>query len=131
VRSFFLVAVSILSLSFVAQSGPRLELSDDRNASPAELRKRIRQLQESVIDLQTRVDNLEAKLGVAAPTTTTTSAVAPVAGNSTCYIETPFDGLFDATAATETKARIEAVKACMAKVKSRIHCSSEKVKCGQ
>lgn len=128
-RSFFLVVLSILSLSFVAQSGPRLELSDDRNASPADLRKRIRQLQESVIDLQIRVDNLEAKLGVAS-TPTTTSPAAPVAGNSTCFIETPFDGLFDATAATETKARIEAVKACMAKVKSRIHCSSEKVKCG-
>lgn len=126
-RSFFLVALSILSLSFVAQSGPRLELSDDRNASPAELRKRIRHLQEAVIDLQTRVDNLEAKLGVATPVVGAPAA----AVSSTCYVETPFDGLFDATASTETKARIEAVKACMNKVKSRIHCSAEKVKCGQ
>lgn len=130
-RSFFLITLSILSFSTFLQAGPRLQLSDERNASPAELRKRIRHLQEAVIDLQTRVDQLEARLG-GATTATATGTVAPApATNVTCFIETPFDGLFDATEATETKARIEAVKACMAKVKSRIHCSAQKVKCGQ
>lgn len=123
-RRLIFIVISTLSLSISVEAKQRLELNDDANSNPAELRKRIRRLQEAVIDLQDRVDHLEAKLGVS-----NASAAANV--NSTCFIETPFDGLFDSTAATETKARIEAVKACMAKVKSRIHCSAEKVKCGQ
>lgn len=111
-----------LTFSF---AGQRLELSEDKGANPADLKKRIRQLQEAVIDLQSRVDSLEAKLGGS------TSSSASNSAGVTCYIETPFDGVFDATSPTETKARIEAVKACMGKVKSRIHCASEKVKCGQ
>ncbi|MEZ4814117.1 MAG: hypothetical protein R3A80_02785 [Bdellovibrionota bacterium] len=122
-RSFFLVSALTLSFSSLAFAKDRLELSNEKSGSTAELRKRIRKLQEAVIDLQERVDQLEGKSGA------TGTAVA--SGDVTCFIETPFDGLFDATAPTETKARIEAAKACMAKVKSRIHCSAEKVKCGQ
>ncbi len=130
-RSFLLITFSILSLSSFLQAGARLQLSDERNASPAELRKRIRHLQEAVIDLQTRVDQLEARLGSSNSATASGTLSSAPAANITCFIETPFDGLFDATESTETKARIEAVKACMAKVKSRIHCSAQKVKCGQ
>ncbi len=105
-------------------------MSDDRDVPAAELRKRIRVLQEAIIDLQARVEQLEIKQGitVTAPATSPTG-VAPSTA-VTCFIETPFDGLFDATEVNETKARVEAVKACMSKVKSRIHCSAEKVKCG-
>jgi len=131
VRSVFLITLSLLSFSSFLQAGPRLQMSDDRNASPAELRKRIRLLQEAVIDLQTRVDQLEARTGGATTATASGTLSSAPAASITCFIETPFDGLFDATEATETKARIEAVKACMAKVKSRIHCSAQKVKCGQ
>lgn len=127
-RRFFLIALTILSFSNFLSAQARLQLSDDREASPTELRKRIRHLQEAVIDLQTRVDQLEARLGAGANAAT---GAAATAANVTCFIETPFDGVFDATAPTETKSRIEAVKACMARVKSRIHCSSQKVKCGQ
>lgn len=129
-RSFYLIILTTLFASNLLGAQARLQLSDDRDATPAELRKRIRHLQEAVIDLQTRVDQLEARLGTSANTATVSGTLAPAA-NVTCYIETPFDGVFDATAATETKSRIEAVKACMGKVKSRIHCSSQKVKCGQ
>lgn len=125
VRSIFFIVIALISFSHFAEAGKRLELNDDSNSNPAELRKRIRRLQEAVIELQDRVDVLESKLGVS------NSGSASANVSSTCFIETPFDGVFDASAPTETKARIEAVKACMSKVKSRIHCSAEKVKCGQ
>ena len=132
-RSLFLALTlfSLLSpLCLWAQQGKKskVELLDDRELSTSDLRRRVRSLQEAVIDLQARVDQLEARVGV----TTATGTLAPAAAATpiTCYVETPFDGLFDATEVNETKARVEAVKACMAKVKSRIHCSAEKVKCG-
>lgn len=125
-RSFFLISALALCFSSLAFTKDRLELSNEKSGSTTELRKRIRKLQEAVIDLQERVDQLEGKAGASGA-----AGAAVASGDVTCFIETPFDGLFDATAPTETKARIEAAKACMAKVKSRIHCSAEKVKCGQ
>ena len=123
---------SIHSLSFAKVA--HIAVNDDKDASPTELRKRIRRLQEAVLDLQNRVDDLEARLNSPSsntvPGTGTAPTAAPTPASITCFIETPFDGIFDATEANETKARVEAVKACMAKVKSRIHCAAEKVKCG-
>ena len=127
-RRIFLIILASLSVSLsgiaVAKKS-KIELSDEKEVSSAELRKRIRALQEAVIDLQSRVDSLESKSGGAA---NSTASAAPA--TVTCYIETPFDGVYDSTDVNETKARVEAVKACMNKVKSRIHCSAEKVKCG-
>ncbi len=128
----FIVAICLLSLFFFAaplisaQKGTttRIEIFDDaKDLSNSELRRKVRRLQDAVIDLQERVERLEEKLGTTPSSNTTTT--------TTCYIETPFDGVFDATDSNETKARIEAVKSCISKVKSRIHCSAEKVKCGK
>ena len=123
----------LLTPSWAAK--PKIELVEDREMSGAELRQKIRALQENVLDLESRLQKLESKGGVnlSAPIAT---ATAPTSSSSsetkvTCFIETPFDGLFDATDVNETRARVEAVKACMGKVKSRIHCSTEKVKCGR
>ena len=122
------LAVLMFCLFFVCaaqaekKSTVRVEVIDDgKDLSDQELRRRLRRLQDAVIELQDRVDYLELKVGSSMGT----------ALNNTCYIETPFDGVFDATDSNETKARVEAVKACMTKVKSRIHCSAEKVKCGK
>jgi hypothetical protein len=126
----FLLSMVLVSLSWAAKS--KIELVEDREMSGAELRQKIRALQENVIDLEMRVQKLEAKpeqkMGM--PPSNLSSSSNPE-GKVTCFLETPFDGLFDATDVNETRARVEAVKACMGKVKSRIHCSTEKVKCGR
>ena len=109
----FLFSMIVMAPSWAAKS--KIELIEDREMSAAELRQKIRALQENVIDLENRLQKLEGNSE----------------GKVTCFIETPFDGLFDATDVNETRARVEAVKACMGKVKSRIHCSTEKVKCGR
>lgn len=127
VKKVFLIssiAVLFLSTFSWAQKGTttRIEIIDDtKDLSNTELRRRIRRLQDAVIDLQERVERLEDKLGTSGSPDT----------KVTCFLETPFDGVFDATEINETKARVEAVKACMSKVKSRIHCAADKVKCGK
>ena len=128
----FLLSMLLLAPSWAAK--PRIELVEDREMSSAELRQKIRALQENVLDLESRLQKLETKGGanLAAPIATApTSPSSSAETKVTCFIETPFDGLFDATDVNETRARVEAVKACMGKVKSRIHCSTEKVKCGR
>jgi hypothetical protein len=130
VKKFLFITLAFFFLSNSAWSKkPRLEVNDDRDVPSAELRRRIRALQEAVIDLQARVDQLEARQGISSPANPA-APVPAVVPSVTCFIETPFDGIYDATEVNEMKARVEAVKACMAKVKSRIHCSAEKVKCG-
>jgi polyhydroxyalkanoate synthesis regulator phasin len=109
----FLFSMIVMPYSWAAKS--KIELVEDRELSSSELRQKIRALQENVLDLESRVQKLEGN----------------PEGKVTCFLETPFDGLFDATDVNETRARVEAVKACMSKVKSRIHCSTEKVKCGR
>ena len=133
-----LFLIFLIAPTWAAKS--KIELVEDRELSNAEMRQKIRALQENVIDLESRLQKLEnkseQKTGVA-PSTLTSSPVAPSTPSQnseakiTCFIETPFDGLFDATDVNETRARVEAVKSCMGKVKSRIHCSTEKVKCGR
>jgi peptidoglycan hydrolase CwlO-like protein len=95
--------------------------SKEGDRAPASSDKKVKKLESRISELEKRIEKLEAA------NADLVSAATPV----TCFIETPFDGLYDSTDVNETKARIEAVKACMAKVKSRIHCSSEKVKCGK
>lgn len=129
----FLFSMIVMAPSWAAKS--KIELIEDREMSATELRQKIRALQENVIDLESRVQKLEAKaeqkMGVASSSVAPSIPSSGSEGKITCFIETPFDGLFDATDVNETRARVEAVKACMGKVKSRIHCSTEKVKCGR
>jgi hypothetical protein len=105
----------------VAEDIFRIEIGrGDRGYSDRELQRRVRQLELAVDQLQRKVFELEYRRG---------------RENSrkelvTCYIETPFDGTFRASEATETAARAKALEKCHTKA-GNVFCSDSKVKCGQ
>ena len=101
---------------------PEFSSSNER-----ELKKRIRKLERAVAQLQRQVFNLEYKDSVPAGT----GGTEVKEKKFTCYLETPFEGLFSETRESLTEAKAAAAKTCSEKTKNSLYCKIEKATCGE
>jgi hypothetical protein len=99
------------------------EEPESASLSSRELRKRIKKLERAVAQLQRRVFELEYK---------ESGAIGIIEEKKfTCYIETPFEGLFSETRSSQTEAKAAVSKTCSQKTNNSLYCKMDKVKCGE
>ncbi len=91
-----------------------------RNQEDA-LRKRIAELEQTVQNLQEKVNRMESTL--------TKGGGFMIVANYTCEISTPFDGNFSATELSEKAAKSSVIDQCKSKVADKNQCSDFFVKC--
>lgn len=116
----FLFILTFSNQTWAADSIIKIEVGKHKDYSNDELRERVWNLERAVQQLQDKVFELSKNQTKAADMVS-------------CYINTPFDGTFTATAATETAAKGEVMAKCGKGVDAggSIHCSENKVKCGK
>ena len=98
---------------------------ESEKLSDQELRQKVLRLERAVAQLQRRIFELEyADIGKGeSPRKNPTSF--------TCYIETPFEGLFSVTKASKTEAKAAVAAECSQKTKNSLHCKIENATCGE
>lgn len=97
---------------------------DSEKLSDKELKQRVLRLERAVAQLQRRVFELE----YSDMNKDSSSQKAPT---YTCYIETPFEGLFTVTRPSKTEAKAAVAAECSQKTKNSLYCKIENAVCGE